>query len=241
MSIAGPATSAAVAADRERSDRLAGRLGLAGASLGIIAGFLELDIGPDIRDWVGGKLDTTRLGWATIILSMVALAAVRALRGRTGRDRVGIAIGLLVPALVCFTTVGRLWYPPGVLLLAAGAIVLAGTRRDEIAAAYTADHWRAALLIICGACFVLLGASAPGLTAPLGILSGALVLSVPRLASRSPRAAWAALLAGTLPFAAATWWSAVTPLVAVIAIVIGNSVIRHARSARASPSPAEKA
>ena len=105
---------------RARQDRLAGWLALAGASLGALAGLLELTIGPSIRDWVGNKQDTTRLGWTTIILSLVALAAAIAIRRRPDR-RVAIALGLLVPGLICFTTVGRLWYLPGTLLWSARA------------------------------------------------------------------------------------------------------------------------
>lgn len=219
-----------------RSDRRAGQLALAGASMGVLAGLLELTIGPSVLDWVGNKQDTTRLGLTTAILSAVALVAAATLRrprGRVAGRRVAIALALVIPALVCFTTVGRLWYLPGALLLAAGALVLAGTRRREFAAAFDERHWRVGLLVACGACYVFLGATALGVTGVLGILGGALIWAAARTARRSPRVAYALLLGGAMPFAAATWWSVITPVIAVLTIVIGRGVIRHADPARA--------
>lgn len=214
-----------------RRDRLAGRLALAGASLGLLAGLLELTVGPSVRDWVGNKQDTTRLGLTTAVLSAVALTAAAALRRRRGPiagRRLAIALGLMLPALICFTTVGRLWYLPGALLLAGGTLVLAGTRPQEFAAAFDERRWRIGLLILCGAYYVFLGATALGVTGVLGILGGALIWAVARVARQSPRVASVLLLGGALPFAAATWWSVITPVVAVTALVVGRGVIRHA-------------
>ena len=81
---------------------------------------------------------------------------------------------------------------------------------------------------MCGAYYVFLGATALGITGVLGILGGVLMWAAARTAPRSPRVAYALLLGGALPFAAATWWSVVTPVVAVLAVVIGRGVIRHA-------------
>jgi hypothetical protein len=215
----------------QKSDRLAGRLALAGASLGVLAGLLELTIGPSVREWVGDKQDTTRLGLTTAVLSAVALVAAAALRrprGGTDGRRVAIALALVIPAVVCFTTVGRLWYLPGPLLLAAGALVLARTRPQELAAALDERHWRVGLLVTCGAYYVFLGATALGVTGVLGILGGVLIWAAARTAPTSPAVAHALLLGGALPFAAATWWSVITPFVAVLAVVIGRGVIRHA-------------
>ncbi len=138
-----------------------------------------------------------------------------------------------MPALICFTTLGRLWYLPGALLLAAGALVLAGTRRQEFAAALDARPWRIGLLVVCGAYYGFLGATALGLAGVLGILGGVLIWAAARAAPRTPRAAYALLLGGALPFAAATWWSVITPLIAVLTVVIGRGVIRHAGPAAA--------
>jgi hypothetical protein len=219
------------------ADRLAGGLALAGASLGMLAALLELTIGPSMRDWVGNKQDTTRLGLTTAVLSGVALlgaAALRRSRGGVARRRVAIALAPLLRALVCFTTVGRLWYVPGALLLAAGTLVLVRTRRQAFAAALDERHWRVGLLVVCGAYYVFLGATALGVTGFLGIVGGALIWAAARFAPRSPRVAYLLLLAGALPFAAATWWSVVTPIVAVLAVVVGLGVIRDRGAPRTS-------
>jgi hypothetical protein len=108
--------------------RLIGAIGAAGATLGVVVGLVELTVGPSIRSWVGDKQDTSRLGLATLLLAalglatllLAALALVASLSlRRTGSAppaRLAAAIGLLVPGLICFTTVGRLWYLPGALL-----------------------------------------------------------------------------------------------------------------------------
>src|SRR5918995_6536962 len=98
-----------------------------GATLGLVAGLVELTAGPHLRSWVGDKQDTTRLGLATIVLSLVALAAVAGWRRRQTSTamQLRVAASLLVPGrLIGFTTVGRLWYPPGVLLLAGACVAL---------------------------------------------------------------------------------------------------------------------
>ncbi len=148
-----------------------------------------------------------------------------------------IVLALLVPALVCFTTVGRLWYLPGALLLAAGALVLAGTRRRDFVAAVDEQHWRVGLLVVCGAYYVFLGATALGLAGVLGILGGVSIWTAARIAPHSPRAAYAFLFSGALPFAAATWWSVITPVLAVLAVVIGVGVIHHADPAARTKQP----
>ena len=72
---------------------------------------------------VGDKLDTTRLGLATMLLSAVALTAAVALRRLGARPdgmRLAVILGLAIPGLVGFTTVGALWLLPVVALLAVG-------------------------------------------------------------------------------------------------------------------------
>jgi hypothetical protein len=72
-----------------------------------------------------------QLGIITIALSLAALAAVVfAHRNPTisPRARVALAVAILLAAVVCFTTVGRLWYVPGPLLIVAAGFLLAGSR-----------------------------------------------------------------------------------------------------------------
>ena len=51
------------------------RLGLLGGTLGMLAGMLELTIGPAIRSWVGNKENTTGLEILTMVLSLAAFSA----------------------------------------------------------------------------------------------------------------------------------------------------------------------
>jgi hypothetical protein len=210
--------------------RVAARAALIGAALGLAAGLIELAVGPRIRDWVGNKQDTTRLGLATIVLASVALAAALTLWRRpeaAAPRRFALAVGLLVPGLICFTTVGRLWYLPGALLLLAGLAVLADlrTERSEVSEAL-GPHWLAVLTVVLAGFYVFLGATALGLAGALGILGGLVILALVGARARVPRALAAALLvAATLPFAALTWWSVATPLIALLLLSLGLAAI----------------
>ncbi len=106
---------------------LATRLGVSGSVLGILAGFVELSVGAQIRPWIGNKESPEALGLLTLILSSIALAAVlSAHRHETPTDngKLAVLFGILLPAAICFTTVGRLWYLPGALLIAAAVLLV---------------------------------------------------------------------------------------------------------------------
>ncbi len=71
-----------------------------------------------------------QLGIITIALSPIALAAVVfAHRNPTISSRVRVALVVAIPlaAVICFTTVGRLWYLPGPLLIIAAGLLLAAS------------------------------------------------------------------------------------------------------------------
>jgi hypothetical protein len=212
----------AVAHDRP----LTASVGAAGAALGVVAGLVELTVGPSIRGWVGDKADTTRLGLATILLAAIALGCALVLIRRrclAAPARLALAAGLLIPGLVCFTTVGRLWYVPGVLLVAAGIGVAASLRgaRRELAPA-VARSWPTVLTVLLAAFYVFLGATALGLAGALGIAGGLLVLGLAAARGRVPATlALPLLLAAVIPFAALTWWSVATPLLALLLLAIG--------------------
>ena len=206
----------------------------AGAVLGLLAGISELTVGPQIRSWVGDKLDTTRLGLATITLSLIALAAAIAWLRRdsasTGRN-LSVFSGLLAPGLIGFTTVGRLWYAPGVLLVLASVVISNELRTEATDVGNTLSaHWLAGLTAVLAAFYIFLGATALGLAGALGILGGVAILATLAASSRlSHRTRLLALCAAAAPFAALTWWSVVTPLLAVLLITIGTlSVTRNA-------------
>jgi|WetSurMetagenome_2_1015567.scaffolds.fasta_scaffold07154_9 hypothetical protein len=95
-------------------------LAVAGTVLGVAAGVAQLLAGDLIPAWSGNKADTAGLGLATIVLS--AVAGVCLWQSRRPLPRWGrlVAGGAGVAAVVvCFTTVGRLWYVPGPVLLVA--------------------------------------------------------------------------------------------------------------------------
>jgi hypothetical protein len=214
---------------RESRDRLAGILASSGAALGILVGLLDMAVGPSIRDWVGNKLDTSILGLATVALSLIALAAATSWQragGREGGRRLATVLALTVPATICFTTIGRLWYLPGALLLGSAAVILATSTRRELAGAVTERRWRRALVVVLGGYYVFLGADALGLAGAFGIVGGLVVWMALAVRSESRSVTLALIALGALPFAIATWWSVVTPLIALLMLVIGAAAAR---------------
>jgi hypothetical protein len=216
--------------------QLAGALGIVGGALGVIAGLVELVAGPAIRDLVGDKQDTTRLGIATTVLAMVAFAAARELIHRPAAAaprRFLLALGLLLPGVVCFTTVGSLWYVPGLLLLVAAALTVAGVwgERRAIAAAVE-RNWTAALVVALALVYLFLGATALGTAGVLGVAGGLVVLAVVATRGRIPMPlALALLLLAALPFPALTWWSVATPFAGLLLLAIGAPFLaRHPRA-----------
>lgn len=96
------------------------QLGKLGSMLGILAGLMEMCIGVRILSWIGNKQNPTILGLITFFLSGVAFLSVVSARKRVkpSNDRkLLIFLGVLLPAAICFTTVGRLWYLPGSILI----------------------------------------------------------------------------------------------------------------------------
>jgi hypothetical protein len=210
---------------------LGARLAAVGASAGLIAGLAELALGAHIRSWVGNKQDTTRLGVATITLSAIALlAALTWLRRRDASPgkRLLIVIGLIVPGVICFTTVGRAWYLPGGLLVVAAAMAAAELREDAREVVDTISRrWLAALTVVLGAFFIFLGVTALGVPGTLGIVGGITIIAVIATSSRVPSGVGSfVLVAAALPFAVLTWWSIVTPLLAIATIAIGWRALR---------------
>lgn len=211
--------------------RLGAYLAAVGASLGIAAGLVELTLGPQIRSWVGNKQDTTRLGLATVLLSAIAgLAAATWLRRKDASPgmRLLIVIGLIVPGLICFTTAGRAWYLPGALLILAGGIAVAELREDAYEVIETTSrNWLAGLTFVLAAFYIFLGATALGVAGMLGIGGGVAIVAVVAASSRMPRrVTLLTLLVASLPFAFLTWWSIVTPLLAILTVVIGWHALR---------------
>jgi len=91
-----------------------------GVVLGIAAGVVQLAAGDVIPEWTGDKNDWVLLGLATIGLSIVAAVCLWQMRrARLPWLHACLIVVYLAAVIVCFTTVGRLWFLPGPLLLAA--------------------------------------------------------------------------------------------------------------------------
>lgn len=100
--------------------KLAIHLGKLGSALGALAGLIEFTIGTRILPWIGNKESPFALGFVTLILSAVAFLSILSTQkyvAPTNDQKLTIFLGVLLPAAICFTTVGRLWYLPGSLLL----------------------------------------------------------------------------------------------------------------------------
>lgn len=226
-------------ARRKTLDRTAGRLATVGGVLGVLAGLVDIAAGPSIRNVVGNKLHTTTLGFTTIALSAIAVAAAVAWqqrRGRIGGRRLGTLIALVLPAAICFTTIGQLWYLPGVLLLGASALIAATTTRQELAGAVHEHRWLGGLIVVLGGYYVFLGADSHGIAAVLGLLGGLAIWSSVLAARSFQRLALTLLLVGAPPFAIATWWSVVTPLAALLVLAIGLPTMGPNRFRDAHPA-----
>jgi len=215
-----------------RSDRYAAWAGLLGGVLGVAAGIVQAAVGTELGAWAGSKADPVPLGLLTVGLSGLALSAAlvrrRALRPPGAEDRTVVAGAWLVAGTVCFSTVGRLWWLPGVLLLSAVAAEVSAAPVGVARAVRRA--WPAILTGILGSCLMLVAATAdkPLLLWP-GLAAGLAVTAAPWVAGRSVRIAAGILLLGALPYAALTWWSAVTPLIAALALLTGTVAIRRRR------------
>lgn len=95
-------------------------MGKTGSSIGVIVGLIELSVGTKILSWIGNKENPIILGMITIFLSVIVFVSVRFSEKNnipTDDCKLAIFLGILLPTTICFTTVGRLWYLPGILLI----------------------------------------------------------------------------------------------------------------------------
>jgi hypothetical protein len=230
---------------RARSQLLivAGRLAVLGGSVGIAAGVAQATIGSRIPDWSGNKDQPVALGLLTVALGASVLVASRTLRTATvPRDDTlaAITLWLAAVAIVCSTTVGRLWAVPGVLLLAAAGVTLTvcGWQRFR---SVVATYWLRGLLGALGVFELLMAVSAAlNITVAIGLVAGGALIGAAILARPGKRTMIAVLVAATLPFAVLTWWTIVTPLLTVVAFVIGFAATgRSVRSTDAGTSAAQ--
>lgn len=207
--------------------RVATRLGLSGAVLGIAAGLVQTLAGYGIPEWTGNKLATGALGLLTVGLSVLAgLAALRQRDpGLSLLSRALCAAGLIGPGLLCLTTVGRLWYVPAILLTAAGLLTI---ERWRATVAALRDDWARVLLTALAICELLMVASGPGLLMVVGALSGVALAIAAWWRSASRLAVFSLVALGAIPFAALGWTAVVPVLLAVFAGLLTLPVL-HTR------------
>lgn len=82
--------------------------------------------------------------------------------------------------------------------------------------------WPAVLIAVLAVCYLWIGAAEHGWDRVLGLVGGAVILTAVVVARRSVPAAFALLIVGVLPLAIVTWWSIVTPLIAILTLLLGG-------------------
>lgn len=198
---------------------IAAAMGALGGGLAALAGVTQILVGARIPEWSGAKDAPLVLGALTVVLGVIALGGARSLRGdrsaAPGRRAVAAA-AMVVPAALILGTVGRLGYVPCALLMIAAVYAVRAGPVNEVGEVVVA-HWRAVLLSVLGAVEVLMAATAaPAVTLVAGAVGG-LVVGVAAWVPGRRRVRVGLVVAGAVPFAALTWWSVVTPLLAVVA------------------------
>lgn len=205
-------------------------LGTAGGVLGVVAGLTQALVGSRIPEWTGAKSEPLALGLLTVALSAGAAAGAATLSSGPppAERRTALACGMLLPAALCFSTVGRLWFLPGTLLLSAIGILLGTGARGDLRRV-AAQYWAHALLAVLGGLQLLMAvAAAPALLLLVGVAGGLAVLVA--CGSRHLRTRLLLVAAGTVPFAALTWTSLATPLLAIVALGLAAGLVPPRRS-----------
>jgi hypothetical protein len=92
-------------------------------------------------------------------------------------------------------------------------------------------HCWSGLTIILAAFYLTLGVAIGGRTGVVAIEGMILIGSSVAARTRSTALAGTLLVVGSLPLAALTWWSAVTPVLAALVLICGGIAISTARQA----------
>lgn len=206
---------------------LGARLAAIAGTLGIVAGAVQATVGSRIPDWSGDKAQPVALGLLTIALGVSVLAAAQRLRvaiAPSAEALTAITLWFAAVAVLCSTTVGRLWLVPGALLLAAVGVTLSACGWHRFRSV-VATHWLRGLLGVLGAFAFLMAVSASSVvTIAAGLVAGAALIGAAILSRPGKQTLVMVCVALTLPFAALTWWTVITPLLTVVAFAIGLAV-----------------
>ena len=98
--------------------------------------------------------------------------------------------------------------------------------------------WPAALTAIVALLYAWIGLAAHGWDRVLGIADGLVILAALVAAQRSMFVALVLLVAGVPPLAVTTWWSIITPMLAILALLLGWFAIRNFSHAGTYREPA---
>lgn len=156
--------------------KLATYFGAFGSALGLLAGLIELTIGAQIPPWIGNKENPAILGVVTFLLSGMALGAIvsaRSLELPSNDSKLAVFLGVFLPAMICFTTVGRLWYLPGPLLTVA-ALLLAleywfCSPPADLAGISSSTQWTSRIIGGIGSVFILASVGLGFWKSPFGL------------------------------------------------------------------------
>jgi hypothetical protein len=205
--------------------RAAANLGITGSVIGVLAGTVQALVGTRIPEWTGAKEAPVSLGLLTIALSLLAgYAAYRQARPNTTvKSRAAYAAALLIPGLLCFSTVGRLWFLPGLLLLAGALFSIDGVRETSM---LITRNWLRCLLALLGAAELLMAAGAAPVPLAVGAVGGVALIAAATVA-RSRASLVALMVLGTVPFASLAWTAVIPVLLLVTAAAIAVPLTRH--------------
>jgi hypothetical protein len=106
---------------------LALKLGMAGGGMGLLTGLAQIVSGSKLSSITGHEEDTLILGLLTIISSGFALYCTYRSSRETSTDinkRIAWLLGIAIPSIIGFTTVGFLWILPGPILFVAVGILI---------------------------------------------------------------------------------------------------------------------
>jgi hypothetical protein len=92
--------------------------------------------------------------------------------------------------------------------------------------------WLDGLTVVLGLSYAVMGLAVGGFSGRLGILGGILIVAALVVGRRAAWLGMALLALGAVPFAMSTWWSLVTPLTALLALLLGGIVIARERQGK---------
>ena len=209
---------------RSQLTSVAAQLAVIAGMLGVVAGVVQATIGNRIPAWTGHKHSHVALGLLTVALGASILISARTLHGATmpGPETLtAIALWLAAVAVLCATTVGRLWVVPGALAFAAASVTLAACGWQNFRS-FVGTHWFRGLLGLLGFLDVLMAVSAASATVVVaGLVAGAVLIAAAILSRPGPRPMVILAAVATFPYVALTWWTIVTPLLTVVALAVG--------------------